>query len=144
MGQQRKRRWMGPRACGLAAAIGEFVDATAGQADIVCPVTFTGVGPVEDVNTAVWTIVEVDAYEPGILEKSKVGLVPPRDARALSFQSVLVDASPVQVQGEDPSSVLFGPILALVNHQAAMSVTATQCVGSGRRVSRVLPCPSSV
>src|SRR5437879_10866664 len=50
---------------------------------------FRSVGPVEDVNTAVWTIVEVDAREPGIREKPKVGLVPPRDARSEEHTSEL-------------------------------------------------------
>jgi len=63
-------------------------------------VTFSGVTPVEDEHAAVRSVAEVEAAEPGVGREEAVGLVTPHIAAAGAFEPFDVDATAMEVEGE--------------------------------------------
>src|SRR5204863_4497751 len=98
--------------------ISNFVDAPAGAMDAAVFVAFAGVAPVEHEDAAVRAITEFHAAKPGIAGNEEVGRVFADVTAAAAFEDFLIGTAAVEVQREQPATILGGPIVALVNHHA--------------------------
>ena len=56
---------------------------------------------------------------------------------ALPFEAFHVDAAAVKIQREQPTAIFVRPVVALVNHQAGVRVTAAQRIAAGREGTAV-------
>ena len=100
---------------------------------------FTGVGPIEDVNAPIGAVIEVNAAEPGIVEFHEIGLVFADSSGPSALEAFLVDAAAVEVEREESVFVLGGPTAALINHEAAVGVTAAKGIGTAAGIAGIGP-----
>src|SRR5579875_284261 len=108
---------------GSRFAKGYFEDAAA-RLDTIGIVTFASVVPIAEEDTAVGTIHQCQATEPGVVGQEKILAMMSDVAGAVPFQHVLIDAVTVQVTHENMMTILVGPIVAEVDHGAGMGVAA--------------------
>ena len=91
-------------------------------------VTFARVAPVEHEHAAVGTVTDFHAAEPRISRNQKVHPVPAHVAAAVAFEDFLIGTAAVEIQSKEPAAIFGRPVVALVNHQPNMRVTAAQVV----------------
>src|SRR6476469_2402826 len=94
----------------------------------VAVVAFADVGPVGDVDAAVGAVFAVEAAEPGVAREGEVGGVVSDVAAAVGLERVAVEPLPVDVEHEGLVAVFGGPVVAEVDHAAAVGVSAAEVV----------------
>src|SRR4051794_19892973 len=60
---------------GFGLAVGDLVDPAITAVDFLEIVAFTGVGPVDDEDAAVGSVVQADTAEPGVVSEQKIAAV---------------------------------------------------------------------
>ena len=113
-------------------AVSDFVNAAAGAVNAVVLVAFTNVRPVEHEDAAVGAVAEIDAAEPRVGGREKIRRVFADVAAAAAFEAVHVGAEAVEIQREEGAAIRVGPVVALINHEAAVGVAAAG-LGRGAR-----------
>ena len=117
-------------------AMHDLVDPPAGAMHAVVVVTFAQVRPVGEIDTAVRPVFQFDSAEPRLVGEQKIRLMPPRVARAVSFEPIVIDAPSMHVAGEHGVAVAIRPIVAQIDHPAAMRMPAPQFAMLAHRVAR--------
>ena len=107
-------------------------------------VAFTGVAPVENVHRAVGAVTEVDAAEPRISGVQHVWLMLADEARAFSFELLDVHSPTVQVERQQTTAILRGPVVAEIDRRSAVSVPAAEPVMFTSHLARVGPVLAGV
>src|SRR4051794_4843373 len=103
-------------------SIGKFEDASRGAMDAVVLVALSGIAPVEDEETAIGTVGQVDAAKPGIGGERGVGFVPADVAGAFTLEPLNIHAPAVEVEGEQLAAVRLGPLVGKVDGKSAMGM----------------------
>ena len=110
----------------LRHTVGQLIDAATVEMDAVVVVALACVAPVRDVDSPVWTRNQIHTAEPRILQKTHVRTVLGRVTGSLPSQDITVNSHAVQVQGVNAVAVLLGPVVALIDHQSDMGMSATR------------------
>ena len=100
---------------------------------------FAGVGPVAEVDAAVWTLLHADASEPRVARRGEVGHVLGHVAGGLSFELIDVQPLAVDVEREETVAVLGGELVAEIDHRPRVRVAAARFAVLARRVARAFP-----
>ena len=91
--------------------------------------------PVDQVDRAVRTGLEVDASEPGVVSEQEIVAVLADEPRSLGNEHVGVETVSMDVGHEDPTAPLARESVRLVDHRAAVSMSAPD--RGGPTVARV-------
>ena len=102
--------------------VDKLVDPAAGAMNAVMVVALAGIGPIGDVDPAVGAADEIHAAIEGIGDEAEIFAVRRGVAGPERRETVVVDPSAVEVEGEHPAPVLLRPVGAAVNHQADVGV----------------------
>ena len=106
----------------------ELEHPAAGAMDPGVLVTLSRVAPVENVNPTVWPGADFHTTEPGVGREQQVGSMRGDIAAADPLQDLLIHPPSVKVQRERAASILRRPVVAAVDHQPAMGVTAPKII----------------
>src|SRR5581483_4797107 len=102
-------------------------------------VAFADISPVGDVDTAIGAIKQIDATKPGIgcFEEIAHALADVRGS--LAFEAFDIDASAVQVQCVKLVPITIGPVVAQVEHGAAVSMSAAHLISRADDIAGIGP-----
>ena len=114
---------------GTGFSVGDPENASAVSMHSGVFVTFSGVGPVEDIEGAFGAGGEFDAAEERVLAQEKVGSMACLVARAVTVKRLAIAPTAVEVEGEDLVLVFFGEIVPLINDHADVRVASAEVVG---------------
>ena len=84
---------------------------------------FAPVRPVGEVDRAIGTVFQLEAAEPGVVDREEIALVVSDVARSLAFEPVVVGAMAVDIEREQAVPEPFGPVISQVDHGADMGMT---------------------
>ena len=87
--------------------------------------------PINQINRAVRAFLQIHNLRPAIIEADGVRGMMADKARAAAFQHIHVQARAVDVIHQNFSTELGGPVVALINHQARVSVAAAELRAAG-------------
>ncbi len=104
----------------LNLPVGHLVDSPAGAVHPVAVVALSMVTPVEQIDRPVGAVLQLHSTIPVAGGVKKILPVPCHVTRPAPFQDLLVHAPAVGVVHEDPPSILPRPIVAEIDHPAAM------------------------
>ena len=112
---------------GLSWSVTDVVNTpVAAVPDFRCrPMASIAIVPVDQVHTAVRTVFKIDATKPVVVGKKDVVAVLANKSRPVRFQDLVVHTVAVDVTDKQRVTILLRPIVAKVNHAAAMGVPAT-------------------
>src|SRR5687768_13398401 len=91
-------------------------------------VAFAGVGPIGDIDGAIGAVFGVESAEPGVFGERKIGRMLGDVAAAVPIQPVANQSLAVDVEQEGVAAVFGGPVVAKVDHAAAVGVPAAEFV----------------
>lgn len=97
------------------------------------------VAPVENVSAAIRSGRNFHAPEPRVGTDKLIRFMPAHITSAQSFEPFNIGTATVQIKREQPIAERFGKLIPLIDHHAAMGMTATQIVGLA--ITAVLPAP---
>ena len=103
-------------------AVEEFVDASAGSVYTIVVVAFSVVGPVAEIDATCRAVFEFHASKPGRVDLQEIWFVFGDVAAAFAFDTFDVHAAAVGVAHERLAPVFLREVLAVVQHQAAVTV----------------------
>ena|ERR1043165_957999 len=86
--------------------------------------------PIDHVNCAVGTGLEIDDLGPAIVKINEVMAVVADKAGALALRDIHVDASAMDVVHEKFAAILLWPIIFLINQHASMGMAAACSCGT--------------
>ena len=95
--------------------------------------------PVDQIDAAVWTILQVEASEPLVVRKKEILAMLADVARTVRDQDLIIDAVAMNVAHEELISILMRPIVAEINHCSRMSVSATKVGNIVRQIGLIAP-----
>src|SRR6185369_10267723 len=113
-------------------AIREFEDATSFPMDAIAVilVALARIGPIQHEHSAVGTGRQVDTTEPRVPKLHWVRSVAADGARTVRFKMLLVNTPTMEIEGEEFVPGAGWPIVAQIDHQAAMGMTTAQGVST--------------
>ena len=89
---------------------------------------FAGVGEIADVHASVGAVGEGDAHKPRITRAHHIPLVAGGVAAALACKAIVVNATAVDVVHKNITAIFPRPIVAQINHRAAVRMASAGCV----------------
>src|SRR6185436_20495868 len=92
--------------------------------DALLIVTFPGVTPIAHEHRAIWRRKQIDATEPWVCKKKRIGFGPADRAAAVRLQPFHIDAAAMKIEREQFAIPLSWPLAALINEQAAVGMPA--------------------
>ena len=104
-------------------AINNLVDSATCTMTPVIVVAFPQVMPVGDENTTIRTIFHRKATKPTIIGEEKIIRVNADVGGPFGNQSIIIEPIPVKVGGEKGTAKFIWPVMAEVDHSAAMCMT---------------------
>ena len=128
----------------LGLAIADLEDAAGGAMDAVLIVALTDIAPVENRDSAVWSLPELDAAEPLVVRLQDVGLMLHDQRATLPLYALNVHASSMQIERHELVAILRRPVVALVDHHADMRVPATEAVRAAATAVSIVPLLAGV
>ncbi len=113
--------------------VGDPIDSTARAVHSIIVVALTDVRPIDHDGASIGSLADVQTSKPWVLPIDHILSVRGYETGARGFEKIAIDSSAVKVQCKDISSVLFGPLVGLIDHQTAMRMATTGRVGPATR-----------
>ena len=123
----------------LGFAMGDLEDPAGSAVDAVLIVALADIAPVEDRNSAVRPLAQLDPPEPKVVGLQDVRLVLHDQRAAFPFDGFDVHAAAMEVEGHQLVPELRRPVLAPVDHHAHVRMTAAQGLGPAAAAIRIVP-----
>src|ERR1051325_8811022 len=99
--------------------------------------TFAGVRPVGDENTAVGTLDQIDASEPRISNSEKVRVMLAHVTGTLPREVIHIETTAMKIDGKEFPAILAWPVVALIDQEPGVGMAAAQRIAAYRKRTAV-------